>query len=217
MPGYRLIDSGGPRGRIVLATRSYAVGEVVLTEEPLIVFQSPGNLTSLLAKLVLKFLSASDACRAHILDLVHPLPLDGPHASPRVIARLLHASAVKEYLPASAQVDVNTIHKLILIVDTNAHAFNVAGGMREGACSAAPGSSSSGSTVSTSALFLVGSKAEHSCQPNVCYDSTGQVRSTPPPLTLTLILILALFPLLHYLASSPHLAQCIAATPARAH
>ena len=57
-------------GRVVVATRPFSLGELVMCEQPLCVFDSNDDASYLRA-----YQSASESTRAKILDMVHP-PLD---------------------------------------------------------------------------------------------------------------------------------------------
>ena len=57
-------------GRVVVATRPFSLGELVMCEQPLCVFDSNDDASYLRA-----YQSASETTRAKILDMVHP-PLD---------------------------------------------------------------------------------------------------------------------------------------------
>ena len=144
-------------GRVVIATRSFGLGDVVLAEQPLIVFPSLVHQADQIAFLR-AFADATPDAQAAILDVHHP-PLDDD-SNWRVPARRSEAAALKGFCAMSA----GRIHKLLLISDTNAHGYTghsvefgeVVGPFR------GPG---------RAALFDLGSKVAHSCRPNVLYDS----------------------------------------------
>ena len=151
-------------GRVLVATRSFAVGDVVLREPPLLTFASvdavdggplgmrtdggPGGLLQ-------AFKAAPETCKDAILDMFHP-PLEGStqHIKNRRQEAKIHAKQLG--------MDVTLILKLLLIRDTNAHSFS---GQKENYSETLWGS------PKLAALFDLGSKAAHSCHPNIEYSS----------------------------------------------
>ena len=149
-------------GRIVLATKEFGIGDVVLSEKPLIVYpvlllDDARSGTQYLNA----FSSASDEVQAKILDMCHP-PLDS--TAERVKAWRAHA----ERLARGRQEYVQIIHKLLLISATNAHSYtghSVTFGEHLFSGDKADLQSD------RCALFAMASKVAHSCLPNVTYDS----------------------------------------------
>ena len=109
MDGTRL-EVHGTLGRVVVATRSFAPGEAVMAEQPLIVFDaSPGASPE---SYLQAFASAPSLVQASVLDMFHP-PLDKD--TPVVVARRRVANGLDGIFGLSKEL----IHKLLLIRDTN--------------------------------------------------------------------------------------------------
>ena len=146
-------------GRVLVATRSFAVGDVVLREPPLLTFDSldggPNGLFNM-------FLAASGPSKAAILDMFHP-PLEG--SSQRIKDRRQEAQIHAKQLG----MDFTVALKLLLIRDTNAHAFF--GEKQEYEEVPAMNKFDNLSAAPKYALFDLGSKAAHSCNPNIEYSS----------------------------------------------
>ena len=138
-------------GRIVVATRPFACGDLVMTDNPLIVFTSCDEGSFLRA-----FSSAAPRTKAAILDMCHP-PLD--KTSNALVAQ--HRGTAAK-LDGFAGLDAGHIHKLLMIRDTNSHAYT---GHEVSYRAAKQGDSKK------AALFERGSKLAHSCLPNCAYSS----------------------------------------------
>eukprot|EP00961_Rhodomonas_salina_P117790 1585270-Rhodomonas_salina.1 len=149
-------------GRCLVASKPLCVGDLVLREPPI--------LTCLVGKgpdekrtdagpngLISTFNSASSSCQAAILDMYHP-PVDS--STPHVALRRRDAVWIAHKLG----MHVALVLKVLLIRDANSHAFL---GKRD-VFKEELGDSQ---TEKLSALFHKGSKAEHSCLPNVEYSS----------------------------------------------
>lgn len=139
-------------GRVVVATRSFAIGELVMSDQPLVVFDSGDDAAFLKA-----FAAAPESKRAAILDMVHP-PLD-KDANALVVA---HRAAAAKF-DGRHGLSKELIHKLLLIRDTNTHSYSG----HEIAFDAADDGTDKG------ALFENGSKLAHSCLPNCAYSSSN--------------------------------------------
>ena len=141
-------------GRVLVAKRPFAVGDVVLREPPLLTFAENGGPGGLLQM----FQASSETTKAAILDMYHP-PLEGStqHIQKRRREAQIHAKQLG--------MDFTLTLKLLLIRDTNAHSF--LGGKEEYTehCHI------ENQSPKLSALFDLGSKAAHSCDPNVEYSS----------------------------------------------
>jgi hypothetical protein len=156
-------------GRIMVARRSFTVGERVMAEQPLLVFDAgvtpehseQHNNTSYLRA----FAEAPQRVQASVLDMFHP-PLDKDTLG--VVARRRLAREMDGIFGLSKEL----VHKLLMIRDTNCHAYT---GHEEAytevVCSAFGGISG---RASKGALFDLGSKVAHSCCPNVSYTSKTQ-------------------------------------------
>ena len=144
-------------GRVVVATRSFAQGEVVMAEQPLIIFDASLNAPP--DSYLQAFTSATSLVQASVLDMFHP-PLDKD--TPVVAARRRLAYSVDGIFGLSKEL----IHKLLVIRDTNCHSYTG----HEVAYSEVMG----GAISKKAALFDLGSKVAHSCCPNVSYNSKSK-------------------------------------------
>lgn len=142
-------------GRIVIATRAFALGEVVMTDHPLIVFKSDDFASYLAA-----FSAASPIAQAAVLDMCHP-PLNK-----KTNQLVRKHKVVATRLQGSHGLDEAQIHKLLMIRDTNCHAYS--------GKECAYGSDQQGDVTGMAALFERGSKVAHSCEPNLYYTSKNR-------------------------------------------
>lgn len=142
-------------GRVLVARQAFPAWSAVLCEAPLLRWRALAGREGL-AELLEAFEAASPDVQAAVLSLAHP-PLDSE--APRCVER---RELAKEEGKQLCSLSVGTIHKLLMIVDTNAHTFF--GEMELGGGAVAHG-------VEQSALFAVGSKAAHSCRPNCAFST----------------------------------------------
>ena len=147
--GWRL-DVDVLLGRIVVATRPFAIGDLVMTDSPLITFPLGDD-----ASFLRSFSLAVPAVQAEVLDMCHP-PLDKLSN-----AKVADTLTVAVTLDGSFGMSAVQIHKLLMIRATNAHQYN----------GRARGSVVRGGDSAHAALFGRGSKVAHSCLPNVAYSS----------------------------------------------
>lgn len=150
------IDLHNTLGRVVVATRSFATGDVVMAEQPLVVFDTSGPEGEGVESFLQAFHHAAPSAQASILDMFHP-QLDG--STPMVAARRRNAHKLDGVFGLSKE----CIHKLLVIRDSNCHAYvghklGFSEGVNEGLGEARP---------AKAALFDRGSKVAHSCCPNV--------------------------------------------------
>jgi hypothetical protein len=146
-------------GRVLVAKEDFGVGELVLRETPLLVWEglSDGSAESSLSFLSAFGRAAADK-QAAVLDMFHP-PLDGDSA--RTSARRDDAAL----LARRAGMDAPRVHKLLLIVDSNAHQFLDANDSSQEQTAL-----EQAAQVQHTALFERGSKISHSCRPNLEYN-----------------------------------------------
>eukprot|EP00798_Chlamydomonas_sp_ICE-L_P000008 gene8-12816_t len=165
--GVQIVPSGTALGRVVVARRAFAPGDVVLAEAATLVFATAarGRLPALLSA----FKSATSQRQQAVLGMFHP-PLDSPEAC----AALRTSGNVLELAAASELgIDIEVAQRVVLISHYNAHSFfghnNIPAGdvlVPGGVVPDAP----------YTALFEIGSKVEHSFFPNVTYSSkSGQL------------------------------------------
>ncbi|KAG1663222.1 hypothetical protein FOA52_011315 [Chlamydomonas sp. UWO 241] len=164
--GTRVVESGTALGRVVVATREFEAREVVLAEPAALVWLKEGGPTSLLRA----FSRAEGDTQVAVLEMFHPAL--GSEAASAVLKRShqLLLRALHE-----VQVPLEIAQKLELIANFNAHAFL---GRTDTPSSSevmlAPGGAEA--KPKHLALYVIGSKVEHSCLPNMSYSSkTGQL------------------------------------------
>lgn len=183
MNGMEVADSGGILGKVAIATRDFQPLDVVLLEPAAVVFGYENGYFGIFDS----FLKAPSETQAGILEMMYP-PIktssslgDDPMEEERRQRDVLVEGELRRYQlqnPAAAnklmQGDTDRAKKLVRIVGNNAHIFysTSTGDMI--------GNASSGLTDNDeSALYVIGSKAEHSCAPNLrfCTDQ-GMLRYT---------------------------------------
>jgi hypothetical protein len=160
MEGNVRLDVCPELGRVVCATRPFAAGDVVLAEPPLLVWQPTSSDPEGRLALLAGFRAASPDVQARVLDMVHP-PLDS--TDKRVVHQRSEAARLCASAPELAGFDRALAHKLLLISDTNCHAYIGADVQKK--------KEVVGQVVNPCALFDVGSKVAHSCRPTTLYSS----------------------------------------------
>jgi hypothetical protein len=143
--------------KTLVCNRNVMKGEIVFREKPLLVWSEIE-----IGSYFKAFLSSPKSIQDSILNMYHP-PLDAMENS-RVHEQRQVAFEISRMLSYD---DVHTIHKVLMIRDTNAHAFF--GEVQPSNAIVKPSKSKSPS--SKSALFQFGSKVTHSCAPNCTYSS----------------------------------------------
>ncbi|KAG1663211.1 hypothetical protein FOA52_011304 [Chlamydomonas sp. UWO 241] len=139
MDGLRVVESGSALGRVVVATRGFEAGEVVLAERAALVWVNEG-----VGGLLWAFSRAECDTQEAVLEMFHPA-LDSEAASAalntgdQLLLRALH----------EVQVPFEVAQRLWLVANFNCHELE----------------------SKDSALFVIGSKVEHSCLPNTSYGS----------------------------------------------
>jgi hypothetical protein len=148
------VESTSKFGRVVVASKDFEPGDLIFEEQPLIEWRS-------YEEYLLKFLTSSDSIQGQILDMYHP-PLETEIPSFSALRVLSSALSRKKQL---AELSENKIYKLLLTSAINAHAyFGFRPAMQE-----VPNAKAG--TTPSSALFFLGSKLAHSCNPNVLNSS----------------------------------------------
>lgn len=153
-------------GRVLISTKDYEIGYKVIKERPLVVYM---NIIELISK-VNNELSSSDKELLYDMyhkDLIHNLPkydeckefiteasLDMNDTNNRDLSLYL-----KKY-----SISIDDVYKLINISIFNAHCF-------QGSHSVYTESSITDENINRTALFYLGSKVAHSCEPNCSYSS----------------------------------------------
>lgn len=151
-------------GRVLLATRDFQVGQIVMTEPPLLVWESDGTHSG---EDILDFLdaydSASEETQRAVLDCYHPdlNATSGLVAKYGAWSRSTVLAARLDNMPA------DLIHKLLMIKVTNAHSYSGAVSSYSEQVMQFPG----GNPSARVALFNMGSKVNHACVPNTQYSS----------------------------------------------
>lgn len=142
------MDTNEALGRFVVATRAFAIGELVMQDQPLVVYTSGDEASFLRA-----FSKATPAAQAAILDMCHP-DLD---QSGNALVSFNRGRA--DELCRVHGMEAEHIHKLLMIREMNGHQYTghetVYGDKKS----------------EKAALFSRGSKVAHSCRPNLAYTS----------------------------------------------
>lgn len=146
-------------GRVVVATRDFSLGEIVLSEEPLLVFADKNHPYPYLAS----FLHADEQVRARVLDLYHP-PLTSAMGAVRESKD--EAERISKAPAWGGNLSPELTHRLLLIWRCNAHEFR--GAVVSPTEIVLPfGEVQDRARYADSALFDIGSKVEHACVANV--------------------------------------------------
>mmetsp|Transcript_13159 Transcript_13159/g.23859 ORF Transcript_13159/g.23859 Transcript_13159/m.23859 type:complete len:579 (-) Transcript_13159:80-1816(-) len=166
-------DSGdGTMGKIAIATRDFSPLTLVLLEKPALVYDEENGYHSLFDG----FLNADSETRQGILEMHDGPPLSAMDAMQRDMNVESEFRRYQLQQPRSAQqLSGDICKKLLRIAANNAHAFHAkpTGDM------IAKNVSSGVAGNAKSALYVLASKAEHSCAPNLrfCTDQ-GRIRYT---------------------------------------
>jgi len=176
LDGFEVVDSGDAvLGRIAIATNDYERGERVLVEPPTYLFDPQEAYLGMMKA----FVGISEAAREETLDMYCPnmLPEDEedgennklPHNEQQTKLRLQmleweYARVIPDHPDIKELLPLEKAKKLMRIIDANAHSFSL---------------ESTGALVASqwtrpkefSALFARGSKVEHSCHPNLTFDT----------------------------------------------
>eukprot|EP00984_Skeletonema_dohrnii_P023177 scaffold12252_cov133-Skeletonema_dohrnii-CCMP3373.AAC.3 len=151
--GIDVIDSGGELGRVAIAKQAFSAGDIVLSESPALVFSID---ISDMSELLIKFLDAPRETQEMILDLYH-----GNDDSEMLDAQRGYFDVQIQALDHrdKSLLTADIAFKLLKICMYNSHAYhqNAGAGVQ----------SSDSLGVPIRALFLIASKVEHSCAPNV--------------------------------------------------
>jgi hypothetical protein len=154
---YRLAEDVA-RGRHLIATCDIPLGEVVLSESPLLVWENPKKDSTVgIFNYVVAFLALPSAQQQQVLDMKYPELLTTPRMARYIpVAEELHKN------PKCSSLSVEQIHTLIAVAESNCHQYYGTGSLAE--LKAKP-------TTAKAALFYLGSKVNHSCRPNLQYSS----------------------------------------------
>ena len=148
------VETNSRLGRVLVASKDFDPGDLIFDEPPLIEWRSDEEY-------LLKFLTSSDSTKGQILDMYHP-PLETEIPSFSAIRRMSSMLSRNKKL---ANLSENEIYTLLLIAAINAHAYYGFSQEMQEIPHAKAGNGYS------SALFLLGSKIAHSCNPNVLHSS----------------------------------------------
>jgi len=173
--GLQVIDSGGELGKVAIASCDFSPLDVVLLEPPAIVFDEENGYFSLFDA----FLGASSEVKKGILQMENggESVLADPVEYQGIMRDMLVDSEMRRYTlqnPSAARNLTGDLPKnLVRIVGINAHSFTPTND------SIANGSTGLGLLDKASALFIMGSKVEHSCAPNLRFCTyKGMLRYT---------------------------------------
>lgn len=166
-----MVESGGRLGKVAIATRDFQPREVVLLEPPAVIVGLENGYFGLFEA----FLAAPADTQTAILDMMYPpitatpMETDDPMEKLRRQRDIVVDSEWRRYqrqYPAAAQeliqADPDRAKKLVRIVGNNAHTYH-----RTATGDLIANLSSGGPNNEGSALYVLGSKVEHSCVPNL--------------------------------------------------
>ena len=106
------MDTNEALGRFVVATRAFAIGELVMQDQPLVVYTSGDEASFLRA-----FSKATPAAQAAILDMCHPdLDQSGN-------ALVSYNRGRADELCRAHGMEAERIHKLLMIREMNGHQY----------------------------------------------------------------------------------------------
>jgi len=163
--GFQVVDSGGDLGKVAFATRDFRPLDIVLVEAPALIFDYENQCFGLFDA----FLDASSEVQSGILEMHHvdtsaqpnEVELDRKERDEIVESEVQRYNHERQ----NSKLTVELAQTLVRIVGNNAHSFDD------------PGGSADVEEFEKSALFLIGSKAEHSCAPNLVFSTNeGMLR-----------------------------------------
>lgn len=162
--GVKVIDSGDEQlGRVTIATRDLEPGEVVLSEPPAIVFDDSNGYFGLFNA----FLNAPQETKDVIMEMHHTPITEENFATiftdPRQQAI---TNEIRRYYASASFDRAALLHErlaraLVSVMDSNAHSYSTQGD-----------DNNNEDGPNSMALYVIGSKLEHSCAPNVSYRNT---------------------------------------------
>ena len=157
-------------GKVLIATKVFNMGDIVVQESPLLIYIADDNAQEEdnAIDFILSFLDLDELHQNLVLSMYHP-PLDmniKRVKDHRNLSDFLYSNLPtdNEFINKSNRpIDSDLICKLLLIADTNSHTYY---------CNNNVGKP-------FSALFHYASLVEHSCDPNVAYNScSGYLKYT---------------------------------------
>ena len=160
--GIRLEIMEGDMGRVLVATTDFLeIGSILLRETPLIVWEKGGDQPRQQLDTLRMFLESYVAAGADVQELINDM-FHPDLRAPQMQAHLPAATLLAQVVPS---LHLDQIHKLIVIANTNAHAYS---GVSTEVYAETIGGAAGSPKV---ALFHLGSKVAHSCLPTAAYTS----------------------------------------------
>mmetsp|Transcript_3609 Transcript_3609/g.7980 ORF Transcript_3609/g.7980 Transcript_3609/m.7980 type:complete len:508 (+) Transcript_3609:85-1608(+) len=158
--GVEAVDSGTDLGRVAVAKQDFSAGAIVLAEAPAIVFEEKNSYIDLF----IKYLDAPKQIQESILDLQHSLPPPTPYEGFSLQYRDLQIEQEMTQLEHKEKhmLTMDIARKLVNISELNAFSYVPGGGSQVQV----------NGGDEKSALYVLASKVEHSCAPNVTSDIT---------------------------------------------
>jgi hypothetical protein len=148
--GIQVVDTKSAMGRVVIATKDFIAGDIVLSETPAIVFDDQVGYNSLWDA----YLKAPPDKQKEVLEMQADSVAGDKEINDQI------TSDLRTY---NEQMDPSLARNLVEIALINAHAFQPEG----------TGSYSEHElSESKAALFTMGSKIEHSCAPNISFETS---------------------------------------------
>lgn len=152
-------------GRILIAMKDFSIGEIVFSEFPILTWNKKSKL-----ELLTKFSQLGEEEKNTVLDFYH-VKSENEASYQSCISRLnshrifINRSDMQSNI-LRLNITAETAVKILCITDFNSHSFRG----NEAYSEVVNGDPDS----AYSALFPLGSKVSHSCQPNCCYTSKSK-------------------------------------------
>jgi hypothetical protein len=153
------------QGKVLLARRDAAPGDVLVQEAPLVKWCGRGSAHVPSAAFVDAYLALATVDQRCVLSMCAP-----PQTSTDSIELLRAAQKLQADHAPARQIALRTLCTLGLVERINAHTY-AAPQSDDGDAHQQPSETSAGVPAPTSVLFDVMSKASHSCAPNCIYDA----------------------------------------------
>jgi len=148
-------------GRVLIATKDYNIGDIVMKERPLVVYNN-------LIELIKKVMQMNDQDKDLFYDMHHrdfqdnPPIFDECKQTMKEVLDMISSNNVQIFLNTSG-ISIDVAHKILMVSNFNSHNFIGSNSIYS--------ESSNLDEPKRTALFYLGSKVAHSCEPNCSYTS----------------------------------------------